>query len=159
VERPIVSSLEDYFRENFGEKLIEPQHPWLGIFDNDFNVCGLDVWLYFAATETATDSKLKDALAQPKNAMKEFDDRIIEVFGKEFVNEYESLARIDNPGNFTEARKRLADRMKPISLKKGIDAIRQKSDQVRKELSRHSAELAGKKLDLAVLERQYLEAR
>jgi hypothetical protein len=159
-ERPLVSKLEQYFRENFGDKFESPDRPYLNIFDNDFEICGMDVWLYFADSGVLDGNKLKEVLSiLPKDDKKKFDNRIIEVFGKEYIDEYESLIRIENPVEFAQARKRLADRMKPISLKRGIDGIRQKSDQVRKELYNRSAEITGKKLDLVTLERQYHEAR
>jgi hypothetical protein len=44
-------------------------------------------------------------------------------------------------------------------LKKTVEGVRKKFAKLKEEYARHSAEIAGKKLDLATLERQYHDAR
>ena len=82
-----------------------------------------------------------------------------EQFGKEFAEELDALVKLKKKEEFSEARWSLANRAMEELKKKASERFRQESAPLKKEFARRSAELAGKKLDLDTVERQYREAR
>jgi hypothetical protein len=153
-ERALPDQLELFFNGNqVGIESHEKFFQWGG-----------PVWAFLKETDRCDDEKLRKILSAEKKMIfipenKELKALAFEQFGKEFAEELDVLAKLKKKEEFSEARWNLANRAMEELKKKVPERFRQESAPLKKEFARRSAELAGKKLDLDTLERQYREAR
>jgi hypothetical protein len=77
----------------------------------------------------------------------------------ELLEQLKALIRIRKKEDYSKARARFAERASEHVTKNVTGDGRKRYAALKKEFVRRSAELAGKKLDLDTLERQYREAR
>jgi hypothetical protein len=155
-ERAIPDQLELYFKEDTRE--IKSRYLDAIIYS------GGTVWSILKGVDSWDDEKLRKILSSETRfflipEQKEFRDAALDHFGKEFAEELDALGKMKKKEEFSEARWRLAARAMEEIKKKAPESFRQEADPLKKDFVRRSAELAGKKLDLDILERQYREAR
>lgn len=135
-----------------------PEQKWLDQWES------WDGNLLFVAKELDLDeADFKKLSEMTPDETKKAEEDIVEAFGskipKDLLEQLKALFRIRNKEDYSKARARFAERAKEHVTKKGTEGVREKSESLKKEFARRSAELAGKKLDLDTLERQYREAQ
>jgi hypothetical protein len=148
-ERTTVAQIELAMQECIHGKVDEN-------LDKKIDVMAGEVWFCLTAEGRIGDEELRKQLSEKE---KEMDDYVLKSFGKGFADELNALAKIEKKEEFSEARRRLVDLAGEHILKKATEGVRRKTSLFKKEFTRRSAKLAGKKLDLETLERQYREAR
>jgi predicted DNA-binding protein YlxM (UPF0122 family) len=105
------------------------------------------------------DELIKDLKSKEKP---KFKDDLVEKLGEKFPDEFvDKLVTLSKASKeeFSKERERLVEWFYEKARNKATETVRDKMVSVKKDFTRRSAEIAGKKLDLAILERQYLEAR
>jgi hypothetical protein len=117
---------------------------------------GGDTWAFLFLEETIDDDELRKKASEQNQETKNY---LLQTNGKEIAQSLESLVKITGKEEFSKARRSLAGRVKEDVMKKAAESAREKSAPLKNKYTLRSAEIAGKKLDLTTLERQYHEAR
>ncbi len=95
--------------------------------------------------------------------IKKADDQAVERFGdvlsKNLLDELKGLPRTKNKEEYSRLLEKFAEGVLEQVTNKATENVRKKSASLKKDFTRRSAEIAGKKLDLDSLERQYRETR
>jgi hypothetical protein len=155
-ERAIPENLDLFFRRSQTEIKSSSLEVFLSV--------GGQIWSALREDDKMNDEQLNIALQGDNwwvatgNGGMRFKELAREQFGKDFAEQLARLPKLEKE-QFSEARMRLADRAMEEIKKKAPEYFRQIAAPLKKEFTRRSAEIAGKKLDLATLERQYHDAR
>lgn len=138
------ASIDENSGEQFDREILEKFETWVGAL------------IELAAVKTITDEELRKDLSEEPEEHREKGRKD---FGKELAEEFDSLLKKVDKEEFSRARRQLAERFLHEIQQKATAEVRAKIAAQKKEFARQAAELAGKRLDLETLERQYREAR